>query len=72
MSTQVNNVQIKEQDLKFLVEHVLKDWEYLEQEDVLFVYKDKSPVIKRNTLVISRFLSQDEYDYLFLKFVELY
>lgn len=33
MSTQVNNVQIKEQDLKFLVEHVLKDWEYLEQED---------------------------------------
>lgn len=44
-----------------------KFMEYLEQEDVLFVYKDKSPVIKRNTLVISRFLSQDEYDYLFLK-----
>lgn len=45
-----------------------KFMEYLEQEDILFVYKDKSSVvIKRNTLVISDFLSQNAYDYLFLK-----
>lgn len=44
-----------------------KFMEYLEQEDILFVYKDKSPVVRRNILVISGFLSQNAYDYLFLK-----
>lgn len=56
-------------DKNFINELIQSDkfMEYLEQEDILFVYKDKSPVVKSNILVINGFLDQNAYDYLFLK-----
>jgi hypothetical protein len=40
---------------------------YLENENILFVYKEDLKIAKRNILAISGYLSQNLYDYLFLK-----